>query len=615
MGEIILNNIYLAILLPMWIFLIIMLGRFFSVYVNKNIIYILTLLSSLFGAIITGFGIFKINPNTILESKIVFVKIQDFIINCGFHIDKTALIFAFVLFAVSFFVQLFSVHYMKNEHKTYRFYAILNLFNAVMSALFFSPNLFQVYILWEIAGVISYLLIGFDYKSLKKSIASQKVFIINRIGDTAFLGAIILSCYYIYEYSGNLNLTTLSFVDFNAISTFLFAYTSNTMFWLICILFITSALVKSAQLPFHTWLQDAMEAKLPVSALLHSATLVALGIFLLVRIMPLLTFIPLILKTVVIIGFLTAVLCSLFACAEKNNKKILAYSTSAQLGLIYTTLGYCNLKATFVLFIAHAITKALMFLTLPDENENWNLFNKSIFIISALSLSGLILSGFIGKDILCGTTWNNLEIMSIILSLLTGYYITVLVFRNWRCKFEQQSSFLQKISILGLMFANVFFFIYLITKITPIFTWSTLSAFLGICFALILLIRFKNILDIALLRNAFYLDIFYTKILSKIFEAFCNMLLSVEKNVFSNYNILINIARFKVKAVNFIEIYVMNGVVNFVTSFSKKISICDMKLQTSNVQRYNAYALIIITCTIACLVLAYTAIISLMGGV
>ena len=113
MTEIFLDNIYLALLLPLWIFLIIMLGRFFSVYVNKAIIYVLTLLSSLFGVILSGGALWKLPSDTILETSFPFLKIDDFIINCGLHVDRTSLIFALVLFLVSFFVQMFSVSYMK----------------------------------------------------------------------------------------------------------------------------------------------------------------------------------------------------------------------------------------------------------------------------------------------------------------------------------------------------------------------------------------------------------------------------------------------------------------------------------------------------------------------
>ena len=119
MAEILLNNIYLTVFLPLWIFLIIMIGRFFSVFVNRKIIYFLTILTSFLGSLLTGIALYKIPNDVVYDNQFIFIKINDFIINCGLHIDKTALIFAFVLFLVSMFVQIFAISYMKNDKKSY----------------------------------------------------------------------------------------------------------------------------------------------------------------------------------------------------------------------------------------------------------------------------------------------------------------------------------------------------------------------------------------------------------------------------------------------------------------------------------------------------------------
>jgi NADH-quinone oxidoreductase subunit L len=166
---------------------------------------------------------------------------------------------------------------------------------------------------WEAVGVVSYLLIGFEYNKIAKSQASKKVFIINRIGDTAFLGAIIICSYFMYSYAPNKAFATLSLIDMNTISTLVYAYTSTPLFWLICLMFLLAALIKSAQFPFYNWLQDAMEAKLPVSALLHSSTLVASGVYLTLRLLPFLTLESRFLNILIIFGFLTAILCSISA--------------------------------------------------------------------------------------------------------------------------------------------------------------------------------------------------------------------------------------------------------------------------------------------------------------
>ena len=195
-----------------------MCGRFISVYVNKRITYILTLMSSLLGGAASVLAL--INIKEPLEWIYPFIKINDFCLTFGLRVDKLSLIIASLLFAVSFAVQLFSISYMKNEKKSYKFFAFLNLFNFSMAFLLFSPNLFQFYVFWELVGVVSYLLIGFDYKDNVKSESSKRVFLMNRVGDTALITGIILTSYYMYSFVENKSFVTLSFEDFNVISTF-----------------------------------------------------------------------------------------------------------------------------------------------------------------------------------------------------------------------------------------------------------------------------------------------------------------------------------------------------------------------------------------------------------
>lgn len=621
MAEIFLDNIYLALLLPLWMFLIIMLGRFFSVYVNKFVIYSLTLISSLFGAILCSGALWKLPCDKILETGFPFVKIDDFIINCGLLVDKTALIFGLVLFLISFFVQMFSISYMKDERKTYRFYALMNLFNFSMAGLFFSPNLFQTYLFWEIAGVISYLLIGFEYFKKEKSIASRKVFIINRVGDTALIGAIIISSYFIYSYAPNKALTTLSFIDMNTISTLVYAYASNPLFEIICGLFIIGALVKSAQFPFYTWLQDAMEAKLPVSALLHSATLVASGVFLTIRMLPYYTLEPILLKIISLLGLTTAVLCSVSACAQIHPKKVLAYSTSAQLGLVFFAIGIGNIKAGLVLFIAHAFIKSLLFITLPRENEKWNYISFIVFLVSALSLSGLMFSGMIAKELITFNLGNIGTVVLSILSFLTAFYvirIALKVFDNngaengWK-----KCSILEILSFTGLLMLNILFYIYLHKttqyKIAEPF-WAGLTAWIVVYILYIKNAFWKVPILYPMAYKGFYLDKIYMSGCAKAYEIFASFCNWIDIKVFGNYIIPIAVAKLGVKTSNLVEEKMMNGGVNLIVKLCKQISTLDLRAQNGNIQRYNAYAFVIVTIILVCLILGYTAMFLYVGG-
>jgi len=619
LADIILNNLYIVLLLPLWIFLIIMVGRFFSVYVNKTIIYVLTLFASFFGTVLTALALWKLPKDTILETGFNFIQIKNFIINCGLHVDRLGLIFALVLFLVSFLVQLFSISFMKEDKKAYRFYALLNLFNFSMLGLFFSPNLFQTYFFWEMVGVISYFLIGFEYFKQSKSRASKKVFIINRIGDTSFLAGILLCSYFIFSYANNSSLTTLSYVDMNIISTLVYAYTSTPLFLLICGTFIVASIVKSAQFPFYTWLQDAMEAKLPVSALLHSATMVSLGVFLILRLTSFFALESITLKIISIIGLLTALICSLSACSQVNPKKTLAYSTSAQLGLMFFAIGILNIKAAIAYFIAHAFIKSFLFLTLPKENEEWNFTNFILFLVGGLSLSGLILSGMITKELIAESLGLKSTIIFALISFLTAFYITriALVTYSKQGISKQIPSFIELISTLGLLILNIGFYIYIrnhseYTIAEPF--WAALTAWICVYFLFIKKLFWKVPILYPLTFNGFYLDSFYNNVLVKIYDWISKICNFIDTRIFANYKLPIWTAKTGVKTVNWIENSIMNNSINFIESSFKEASLLDSKIQTGNIQKYNAYAFIIITAILTCLILAYTLIISFIGG-
>ncbi|MCQ2753759.1 MAG: hypothetical protein MJ231_01785 [bacterium] len=618
MTDIILNNIYIILLLPLWVFLIIMLGRFFSVYVNKSIIYVLTLGASILGAILSGVGLYSLNSDKILETSFPFIKINHFIIECGLHVDKISLIFALVLFVVSFFVQLFSISYMKDEKKNYRFFALLNLFNFTMAGLFFSPNLFQTYFFWELVGVISYLLIGFEYKNPVKSLASKKVFIINRIGDTAFVAGIIMCSYFMFSYSNNINFTTLSYVDMNAISTLIYAYTSTPAFWGICLLFIIAALVKSAQVPFYTWLQDAMEAKLPVSALLHSATMVALGVFIILRLIPLFMLESGILKLIAVFGILTAFICSLCAASQNHPKKVLAYSTSAQLGLMFFALGALNIKAAVAFFVAHAVIKSMLFLTLPRENEKWSYVNFTAFLIGGLALSGMLLSGVASKELIFTSCKSGLSITAFsIISFLTAFYIFRIALKIASEGLEKvQPRVIELLAIIGLFIANILLYVYLWKytsyKVAEPF-WAALTAWVCTYILFIKNAFWKVPVLYPLTYNGFYLDNFYTNKITKIYEKCCQILGKFDSKVLTNYKPTVFVAKTGVRVTKWVETNIMNGAVLLVQKFSNFLSKLDLRLQSGNIQKYNAYAFIIITIIISLLLITYTTILLNLG--
>ena len=611
MQDLIFDNIALIIFIPLWIFLIIMCGRFFSVYVNKFIVYILTLISSAAGAVICAAGL-KYIPQA-LEWTHPFISINNFSLLYGLHIDKVSLIFGLILFAVSFCVQLFSISYMKEEKKSYRFFALLNLFNFGMSALIFSPNLYQVYFFWEIIGIISYLLIGFDYNKTEKSEASRRVFLTNRVGDTAFLGAIILISYIMYNYSGNYNFVTLSIFDFNAISTILYAYTSTPAFLIICGLLVLAAIVKSAQFPFHIWLQDAMEAKIPVSALLHSATLVAAGVYLVIRLLPFFTMNINIMHLITAIGLFTALVCSICASIETHPKKVLAYSTSVNLGMMFAVLGLENVKIAIIFFAIHAVIKSMLFLSLPREDNSNSYIRFGIFIIGALSLSGIVFAGVPAKELMYILFNSHKIISSLFLAIcfINAFYITRLC-----TLIHKDSSFIKSVNIIELLStllllgANIFAYIFLRKQSYEI----SLPFYISVFAIIAVLIMYKFGLVGKITRMPKIVEFISNKIIPKVYYWFANLANDMEKAIFMNYKPIISIMSSLVKLVNFVEKNIMERTVKGISKLMCSLSKGDLVMQSGNVQTYNAYAFILVTIVITIVIIGYTFIITYIGG-
>nr|YP_009867225.1 NADH-plastoquinone oxidoreductase subunit 5 [Amblystegium serpens]QKG04364.1 NADH-plastoquinone oxidoreductase subunit 5 [Amblystegium serpens] len=283
----------------------------------------------------------------------IFNKQIDFKI--GFLIDPLTSIMLVLITTVGVLVMIYSDSYMSHDQGYVRFFAYLSLFTASMLGLVLSPNLIQIYIFWELVGMCSYLLIGFWFTRPSAANACQKAFITNRIGDFGLLLG-ILGFYWI---TGSFEFETL-FKRFNEL---LINNEVNLYFASLCALFLfLGPIAKSAQFPLHVWLPDAMEGPTPISALIHAATMVAAGIFLIARLYPLFQALPYIMNIISWVGAITALLGATIALAQKDLKKGLAYSTMSQLGYMMLALGIGSYQAGLFHLITHAYSKALLFL-------------------------------------------------------------------------------------------------------------------------------------------------------------------------------------------------------------------------------------------------------------
>ncbi|MEX0994708.1 MAG: NADH-quinone oxidoreductase subunit L [Balneolaceae bacterium] len=270
-------------------------------------------------------------------------------VDIAYRIDQLSLVMALVVTGVGAFIHLYSIGYMSHDPGFWKFFAYLNLFIFAMLNLVLGNNLLLLFLGWEGVGLCSYLLIGFWYTDMAKSVAAKKAFIYNRIGDFAFLIAMFM----IFQTVGSL--------DFDVILGNLAVFSGDAIFW-IGLLMLIGATGKSAQIPLFVWLPDAMAGPTPVSALIHAATMVTSGIYLITRMSEMYILSPEVMMIVAVVGGLTAVVAATIAITQNDIKRILAYSTVSQLGYMFLALGAGGFTAAMFHLVTHAFFKACLFL-------------------------------------------------------------------------------------------------------------------------------------------------------------------------------------------------------------------------------------------------------------
>lgn len=632
------NNLYTVLLFPLWISLVIIMGRFFNVVQSRRVISVMTLSSTLYGLVFAlgSFLYLLKTPDFIYENSYSFLKIGDFAVNFGVFADNLSVIMLLVVTSVSFIVQLYSSNYMYNDKSFPRFFAYLNLFNFSMIGLVLSPNLFQNYVFWELVGVSSYLLIGFWYKKPSASDAAKKAFLMNRIGDFGLLSGTIVISYFMYQYSNVTSLATVPFSNINDIGSYLYSYTNDAVFAIICVLLLLGSFAKSAQFPLHTWLPDAMEGPTPVSALIHSATMVAAGVYLVARLYPIYILNEYVMHFIAIIGLITALICAFFAITQNDLKRILAYSTNSQLGLMFLALGAGVYTGGMYHLVIHAYFKSMLFLcsgivihSLLDQQDvrymgglrKYLPLTAICYLIGCISISGILFSGFYSKEmILTALLQNSHYIYAIgflIVALMTAFYM----FRSYFLVFEgdykgenipHKSNFILNFSILFLTVLTVSLgtlthqsfekFIKFGNEIAqnakmtnPLFI-SISVAIIGLLLALIFyntrVKPFKIPVLYKLSYNKLYIDNFYDFFAKKIYYIFSRLCASIDK-------------------------YIIDGLVMLSSLNTRALSWIFAKMQTGNFQSYLAYSTIFLAIVISALMFAYTMIISyslLSGG-
>ena len=386
-------------------------------------------------------------------------------VNWSIKIDALSSVMLVVVTLVSSLVHVYSIGYMSHDPHKPRFMAYLSLFTFSMLALVTSDNFLQLFFGWEGVGVCSYFLIGFWFKKESANAAAIKAFLVNRVGDFGFALGIFL-IFYIF---GTVNYDEV-FTQIPSIANEKINFLNLNIgsVDLICFLLFIGAMGKSAQFILHTWLPDAMEGPTPVSALIHAATMVTAGVFLVVRCSPIYEYSPSILTFITFIGMITALFAASVAVVQNDIKKIIAYSTCSQLGYMFfaTGVGAYNI-AMFHLF-THAFFKALLFLgsgsvihsfnNQQDINQMGGVWKKlpltySLMIIGTLALTGFpLLSGFYSKDAIIefaylhGTSVGYMAaIVGIFTAFLTSIYSWRLIFKTFHGKYNNKDIEINKI--------------------------------------------------------------------------------------------------------------------------------------------------------------------------
>ncbi len=332
----------------------------------------------------------------------------------GFYLDALSLVMVVVVTFVSFWIHLYSTEYMEESEGYSRFFAYMNLFVASMVTLVLAGNLLLLFLGWEGVGLCSYLLIGFWYQDPANGRAAQKAFIVTRVGDTAFtIGLLLLFT----------RLGTLEIQDLMSRATAQWPVNS-TLAVAAAALLVGGAVGKSAQLPLQTWLPDAMVGPTPTSALIHAATMVTAGVYLIARTHALFTLAPAVMRAVAVIGAATLLMSGISALTQVEIKKALAYSTISQIGYMFLALGVGAWSAAIFHFMTHAFFKALLFLTagvviesLHHENDIFRMGGMRrylpvafwAFLIGGCALAGLpfVTSGFYSKDLILWSAWSS----------------------------------------------------------------------------------------------------------------------------------------------------------------------------------------------------------------
>ena len=436
------NYIWLIPILPFAGFLINGLGR--NIF-PKSVIGLIGCSAVLASFVLSVLTFIQLNHGEHIEVHMFnWFELDTLKVSLSFLVDRLSVIMMLIITGVGFLIHLYSTGYMHDDDGFGKFFAYLNLFIFFMLLLVMGANYLIMFIGWEGVGLCSYLLIGFWYTNPDYADAAKKAFIMNRIGDLGFLIGIFL----LIAFFGS-----SEFADIFPRAAGMNG--SQVPFTLITILLFVGAIGKSAQIPLFTWLPDAMAGPTPVSALIHAATMVTAGVYMIARSNILFTLAPITLEVIAITGLTTAVLAALIAISQTDIKKVLAYSTVSQLGYMFLGLGVGAYSGAFFHVLTHAFFKALLFLGAgsvihatsneQDMRKMGGLKGKlkltfATMLIGTIAISGLPpFAGFFSKDEILSAVFEHsktMYVIGVLTAMLTSFYMFRMLYLTFYGKFR-----------------------------------------------------------------------------------------------------------------------------------------------------------------------------------
>lgn len=467
--------------------------------------------------------------NPITPTLFSWIETEELQIPFSLYVDFTSLAMTLVITGVGFLIHVYSIGYTEHEEDFARYFACMNFFVFAMLMLVLGGHLLTLFLGWELVGLASYLLIGYWYTRPAAAAAATKAFVVNRIADLGLLIGFLLTC------------SLFGTGSFPELLTHSFQGDTNLL-TLITLLYFVGAIGKSAQLPLHTWLPDAMEGPTPVSALIHAATMVTAGVYLLIRMQPLLLLTPITLNIIAATGAVTALFAALCALGQTDLKKVLAYSTISQLGFMCASCGVGAFFAALFHLITHAFMKSLLFLSAGNVVHIMNTtqmekmgglkkqFPKTqiLFLIGALAMAGIPpLAAFFSKDLILEAVFQRgpfaVYACLTTAAVLTAIYLIrayALTFHgNHRTDPEKLKAVKEAPKVMlipcGLLSLCTVFGGILYPHIDFSLTTgiSLIGSILGVAGSWLLYKRYPDLLksSIAILKNGFYIDRFYEK--------------------------------------------------------------------------------------------------------